>query len=507
MARGLIKVKQTGSPIRRPERQRLTLIGLGLNKIGRVRILENTRAIHGMIDKVRHMLRVLVEIRELSSRRFNALAGYVRNPATVTFLEETEWYATRDERVVGMVVRDLADDDWGWIILGRDERLRFRAINVMSSLPSIERARCDLMERMEFHGGEPDEAFYQGDALGAPTDFLTPVVSLERLHPGFRILRSEARYSPAREIIESMMRFYEDMDGNFIEQFQTTAFDARLWELYLFATFAELGYAPAPDLAIPDFIFWGPDGTLGIEATSVNPGAAVPLPANAQELLAYIENYIPIRLGRVLRRKLEHPNPYWERPEMEGIPFAIAVQDFHIPGAMRFISAAMSDYVFGVRHNLADGSPEPIDEHVWSELREKSGFFSFPGAENVSAVIVNAQGTLPKFNRLGHLAGFGSKRVRMIRTGVALDTQQGTPFVQTVHAPAYTESWVEGMTVLHNPHAVIPLAPDLIPGACHQFLQPDNSIVSLTPEFHPMFSETRIWVAGRKTQPKGRIGT
>jgi ribosomal protein L30 len=252
MARGLIKVKQTGSPIRRPERQRLTLIGLGLNKIGRVRILENTRAIHGMIDKVRHMLRVLVEIRELSSRRFNALAGYVRNPATVTFLEEAEWYATRDERVVGMVVRDLADDDWGWIILGRDERLRFRAIDVMSSLPSIERARCDLMERMEFQNGEPDEAFYQCDALGAPTDFLTPVVSLEQVHPGFRILRSEARYSPAREIIESMMRSYEDMDGNFIEQFQTTAFDARLWELYLFATFAELGYAPAPDLAIPD---------------------------------------------------------------------------------------------------------------------------------------------------------------------------------------------------------------------------------------------------------------
>jgi hypothetical protein len=34
--------------------------------------------------------------------------------------------------------------------------------------------------------------------------------------------------------------------------------DARLWELYLFATFAELGYAPALELAIPDFIFLGP---------------------------------------------------------------------------------------------------------------------------------------------------------------------------------------------------------------------------------------------------------
>jgi hypothetical protein len=63
----------------------------------------------------------------------------------------------------------------------------------MSSLPSIERARSDLMARMEFHNGEPDETFFQGDAPGAAMDFLTPVVPMEQLNPGFRILRSEAR--------------------------------------------------------------------------------------------------------------------------------------------------------------------------------------------------------------------------------------------------------------------------------------------------------------------------
>jgi hypothetical protein len=53
----------------------------------------------------------------------------------------------------------------------------------------------------------------------------------------------EERYSPARELIEAMMCFYDDTDGNFVEQFQTTAFDARIWELYIFAAFTELGYA------------------------------------------------------------------------------------------------------------------------------------------------------------------------------------------------------------------------------------------------------------------------
>ncbi len=53
-----VKVTQTGSPIRRPKVQRETLVGLGLNKINRSRILEDTPAIRGMIAKVRHMVRV-----------------------------------------------------------------------------------------------------------------------------------------------------------------------------------------------------------------------------------------------------------------------------------------------------------------------------------------------------------------------------------------------------------------------------------------------------------------
>jgi len=51
-------VTQTGSPIRREKKQRATLSGLGLNKIGRTRELEDTPAIRGMIDKVKHMVKV-----------------------------------------------------------------------------------------------------------------------------------------------------------------------------------------------------------------------------------------------------------------------------------------------------------------------------------------------------------------------------------------------------------------------------------------------------------------
>ena len=53
-----IKIRQTGSPQRRHFNQRLTLIGLGLNKIGRTKEVPDTAATRGMIEKVKHMVQV-----------------------------------------------------------------------------------------------------------------------------------------------------------------------------------------------------------------------------------------------------------------------------------------------------------------------------------------------------------------------------------------------------------------------------------------------------------------
>jgi large subunit ribosomal protein L30 len=54
-----IRVRQTGSPIRRPKDQRDTLKGLGLNKLGREAVLEDTPAVRGMIGKVHHMVTIV----------------------------------------------------------------------------------------------------------------------------------------------------------------------------------------------------------------------------------------------------------------------------------------------------------------------------------------------------------------------------------------------------------------------------------------------------------------
>ena len=54
-----ITVRQTGSPIRRTKDQRATLIGLGLNRVGRVSTLEDTPAVRGMVAKVAHLVEVV----------------------------------------------------------------------------------------------------------------------------------------------------------------------------------------------------------------------------------------------------------------------------------------------------------------------------------------------------------------------------------------------------------------------------------------------------------------
>ena len=56
-----IVVKQIGSPIRRPAKQRQTLIGLGLNKMHKIRELEDTPSVRGMVRKIPHLVEIVEE--------------------------------------------------------------------------------------------------------------------------------------------------------------------------------------------------------------------------------------------------------------------------------------------------------------------------------------------------------------------------------------------------------------------------------------------------------------
>ena len=56
-----IVVKQIGSPIRRPAKQRATLVGLGLNKMHKTRELEDTPSVRGMVASIPHLAEIIEE--------------------------------------------------------------------------------------------------------------------------------------------------------------------------------------------------------------------------------------------------------------------------------------------------------------------------------------------------------------------------------------------------------------------------------------------------------------
>lgn len=420
--------------------------------------------------------------------------------------EEIGWFEHAEGQVVGSVIRDKTDDDFGGLVFAQDAKLRFRSVNVTHFEPSIRRAEVTLRRAMEAAAMASPEDHHQGDEHGLPVDFFAFAREVEKLNPDFVQLANLEAYSPARESIEAMMRWYEDADGNFIEQFQTTGFDQRIWELYLFATFIEMGFEIDRSDPVPDFLCSGLGGEIAVEAVTVGPtridGKIVPPPKlnSPEDVQAYLRHYMPIKFGSALYTKLG--KAYWERPNVKTLPLIFAIEDFSSPGSMTHTRSALECYVYGYEHKWNHNdrgqltvTPHKIESHEWGAKKIPSGFFDLPNSENVSAVLFSNSGTIAKFNRMGVIGEFGSKRVLLIREGTYVDhdpnATEPKAFRQIVNAPDYKEVWSEGLDVFHNPRALIPLEPSLLPGAAHHFLQDDGNVVSYTSDWHPLGSVTR----------------
>ena len=447
---------------------------------------------------------------DIKQVRYEALAAYCRQPGALIAAQEVRWLEAHDESVLVVVIRDVTDGDYSAMLLARDLKERYRWVEMTDFFATVEDALAAAPERVEKIYADFERQRAQGDERGKPVDFFASAVAKEKLNRDFALISSLEGYTPAVEMIKPMMRWFEDADGNFIEQFQTTGFDTRLWELYLFASLVELGYAFDKTYPMPDFCARNALGELCVEATTVNPsrtltGELVPPPPldTPEQMQDFQRQYMPIRYAGPLTAKLS--KRYWEKENVRGRPLAFAIQDFHAPNSMLMSRTALPIYLYGMTWDWekeASGkliiTPQKVSEHVYGQKIVPSGFFALPGAENVSAVIANASATISKFNRMGVLAGFGSKRVHMVREGTAANPDPNSElpavFVHDVNAPDYSETWVEGMDVFHNPKATHPLDPAMLPGAAHHWLRDDGQLESRVPKWQPFGSLTRILV-------------
>lgn len=453
-------------------------------------------------------------VSEITKQRFDAFAAYTRRPEAMMVSEEVAWFEVKGI-LLGVVLHDLTDGDFGGIVLGRDEAGRFRFIDdtVDHTLDgstgffnSVEVAVIELKRVMERISATGETVFPQGGKRKRRLDPIKPVIAVERRHPGFRELTESEGYSPAFEVVKEMLNFYEDPDGNFIEQFQSTGFDARLWELYLFGVFTEMGFLIDRTHNAPDFACNHFGKNTYVEAVTLGQtqGQANDFtPESVEQAQELQHGYIAHRFANALTAKLE--KRYWELEHVKDLPLVFAIADFSAPASMLWTHNALPMFLYGYEydwHQDAQGKliiePKKIEKHVHKGREIPSAFFNWDDAENISAVLSSNSGTISKFNRIGKIAGFGSPRVRMIRSGECQrhDANSAVPdrFTFKVHDPQYRETWSESVSIFHNPRARQPLDPNHFPGATHHFLDENGFTHTFMSEFHQFWSITRIWV-------------
>ena len=168
-----------------------------------------------------------------------------------------------------------------------------------------------------------------------PADLFVPLAPENRLNAHFLKLRSENGSEPARLMMSEIYQSFPDADGNFAEQFQTAGFDARTFELYLYAYLSRSGYQIRRDYPYPDFVVKRAGVSCAIEATTANPSGGLssgePFPFGDEPTLQQINekmnNELPIRFGSALKSKLDKRydgKPYWDESAGEKIPHRAA---------------------------------------------------------------------------------------------------------------------------------------------------------------------------------------
>jgi hypothetical protein len=438
----------------------------------------------------------------ISKARFEALT-FSKSPAVEFFIEEREWYVDQDDNVLGVLTWDKQDFDWGYVILGRDERALFRAIDQDVSRPNADAARKELHLKLSHYSITGEKVFPQGDrVIEKKFEIFRQVVSSEKLDENFRMLAEGKGYSPAREIMAEIAYSFEDADGNYVQQFQTAAFDARLWELFIYAFLHENQFFIDRGFAAPDYLCKKHGRTIFLEAVTVNPtqgSGTIEVSPETEPDRDKLGDYAAIKFGSALFSKLS--KRYWELEHVKGKPLVFAIADFHQSHSMLWTHPSLWQYLYGMKSDQKataggrESSLRRIDDHTYDDKRIPSGFFFQPECENVSAVLFSNSGTVSKFNRMGKLAGFGDPGVKMIRAGKCYDHEGNSlrpkDFTLHIEAGKCSETWSEDVSIFHNPSAKYPLGASLFPTVGHHYLK-DGKIDSYLPDFFPLASVTQI---------------
>lgn len=418
-----------------------------------------------------------------------------------------EYYTSDDDVLIGVICFDRIDGTFGYAVMDHNNLKQFKAVVIDTDIDTIEEARQGLCDAMNNYVRDADMMSLPGN----PMDFFTQITSDKELSPIFTKLKDEDFFSSAKAAIDDISHYFDDRDGNFVEQLQTlNGFDARIWELYLLCYFREEGLNLDKRYDVPDFILYKEGERVAVEAVTIQrkqkgyENSFIPN-YTQEEMFQKLENEIPLMFGSSLYSKLKHTcenKRYWELPQCKDIPLIFAIEDFHEDASMMWTFNGIITMLYGIDQEIEqDAAGNNILKHSSGKAVIKDGktgiveitpLFLDKAFENVSAVMFSATGTLSKFNRMGRQAGLGTKNTIMFQTrcsynkapNAILPIYSGRVIDETCN-----ETWADGISIFHNPFARIPLDPSLFPGAAHHFYE-DGMLYSKTRHDHTLCSFT-----------------
>ena len=473
--------------------------------------------------------------KSLTRRQFQDFPHAPRPTMYGYLVEEYEWYADDTESTLGVLFRGKQDGDWAYAILQPDAESVFSWAAGGHSFALKEVARQNLLDDIERVAldfgatGVPQVMPNLARAIRHVDPFI-PIVPRSKLNPLFQLVATAEERSPARGMIKEVFRYYTDKDGNFVEQFQTTGFDARIWELYLHAYLTDCEFQLLPTVS-PDFLVSKSGEQVAIEAVTANqtqglgtgdlrsaysstrllaPPFDQTLPQLDGALDYKQEDFVPIKLGSALYSKLQ--KKYWESPTAKDLPIILAIETFHDEASLYYTSSPLATYLYSTRHTYfwnSEGNlvivPQEVVEHTFAGKTIPSGFFDLPEAEHISAVLFSNSGTVSKFNRMGQQGPFYSPGITLSRFGECVNPDPNAvrpaPFHYQVGEPEWMEWWGQGLEMFHNPNALYPVDPELFPDIAHHRFE-DGLVFTEGPSFQPFNSITVIF----KTPQRGRKG-
>lgn len=336
-------------------------------------------------------------------------------------------------------------------------------------------------------------------------DLFAPIVPKSKLNHTFKYIKEWPGYEPARLMANEVFQNFKDVDGNMVEQFQTTGFDSRVFELYLFAFFSKSGCEVLQQYSRPDFLIRKDGITVAIEATTANPShgkekSEIETEITSDNIKEKHDHELPIKFGSPLFSKLK--KKYWKLEHCKNIPIVFAIEAFHEKQSLIYSDHAIVQYLYGLKDRPKRNKEgkliinyEKIEEHSVREKVIPSNFFGQPDAEYISAVIFTNSGTWAKFSRMGYQTGYHRGNIQIIRKGTCYkdDPNSVVPlnFLYDLDDPEIFETWGQGIVVMHNPNALFPLPRYFIQGSAIHYIENGRLETKCLP-FHPFGSMTSV---------------